>query len=121
MAPEIMNENGYDAFYPDFWSMGVLLFTLLFGTVPFKAQCMEELHALIQKGEFEVPAGVSQDAQDLIKSLIVVNPKKRITIPEILSHPWFKEICEEDSESAEDDEQKESIQQKIENEIEAQK
>lgn len=122
MAPEIMNEDGYESFYPDFWSMGVLLFTLLFGTVPFKAQWMEELHALIQQGEFVIPPGVSQEAQNLIKSLIVVNPKQRITIPEILSHPWFKEIWEEDSESAnDDDEQKESIQQKIENEIEAQK
>ena len=122
MAPEIMNENGYDAFYPDFWSLGVLLFTLLFGTVPFKAQWMEELHALIQKGEFAFPPGVSQEAQNLIERLIVVNPKQRITIPEILSHPWFKEIWEDDSDSSnEDDEEKDTLQQKIEHEIEARK
>lgn len=48
MAPEIMNEDGYEAFYPDFWSLGVLLYTMILGTVPFKASNMEELHMLIK-------------------------------------------------------------------------
>lgn len=92
MPPEIMDEDGYETFYPDLWSLGVLLYAMLFGTVPFKANNMEELHMLIQKGEFEFPQDASEHARSLISGLIVVNPKKRMTLPELLNHPWLKEI-----------------------------
>lgn len=92
MAPEIMHEDGYETFYPDLWSLGVLLYAMLFGTVPFKANNMEELHMMIQKGEFDFPRDASEHAKSLISGLIVVNPKKRMTLPEILNHPWLKEI-----------------------------
>mmetsp|Transcript_4413 Transcript_4413/g.5070 ORF Transcript_4413/g.5070 Transcript_4413/m.5070 type:complete len:88 (+) Transcript_4413:57-320(+) len=87
-----MNEGGYEAFYPDFWSMGVLLFAMLYGSVPFKANNMEDLHILIQKGEFEFPSDASPEAISLIKGLIMVDPMKRLTLPQILNHAWLKEI-----------------------------
>lgn len=106
MAPEIMNEDGYETFYPDFWSLGVLLYAMLFGTVPFKANNMEELHMLIKRGEFDFPPEASPEAKNLISGLIVVNPKKRLTLPEILSHAWLKEISEESDTSDNEEEQK---------------
>jgi serine/threonine protein kinase len=102
LAPEIMNEDGYETFLPDFWSLGVLLYAMLFGTVPFKANNMEELHMLIQKGEFTFPEEASEEAKSLISGLIRVDPKQRLTIPKILNHPWLKEISEE-SDTEEDE------------------
>jgi serine/threonine protein kinase len=92
MAPEIMDEDGYETFYPDFWSLGVLLYAMLFGTVPFKANNMEELHMLIQKGDFDFPPEASKEAKSLISGLIKVDPQNRLTLPKILNHPWIKEI-----------------------------
>ena len=102
MAPEIMDEDGYETFYPDFWSLGVLLYAMLFGTVPFKANNMEELHMLIQKGDFDFPPEASKEAKSLISGLIKVDPQNRLTLPKILNHPWIKEIWEE-SDSSEDE------------------
>ena len=53
IAPEIISNKGYEAYYPDFWSAGVLLYTMLIGTVPFKAGSMSELHQLINKANFK--------------------------------------------------------------------
>lgn len=115
MAPEIMNENGYESFYPDLWSLGVLLYAMLYGAVPFKANNMEELQMLIRQGEFDFPREASEEAKSLISGLIVVNPKKRLTMPELLNHPWLKEICEE-SESSDNDQENEVTQNRVEKE-----
>lgn len=115
MAPEIMNENGYESFYPDLWSLGVLLYAMLYGAVPFKANNMEELQMLIRHGEFDFPREASEEAKSLISGLIVVDPKMRLTLPEVLNHPWLKEICEE-SESSDNDQENENSQNKVEKE-----
>jgi serine/threonine protein kinase KIN1/2 len=69
----------------------VLLYAILCGTVPFKAQSMHELHELIINGRFDYPhqAQISNEARDLIERMLVVNPKDRISISEILKHPWI--------------------------------
>lgn len=47
IAPEVISNKGYEAYYPDIWSAGVLLYAMIFGTVPFKAKSMPALHKLI--------------------------------------------------------------------------
>lgn len=106
LAPEIMNEEGYEAFYPDFWGLGVLLYAMLYGWVPFKANNMDDLHKLIQKGQLSFPDYATPEAEQLIRGLIVVDPKKRLSIPEILNSAWLKEIWE-DSDDSEDENNKE--------------
>lgn len=50
---------------------------------------MRGLFAKIEKGKFEFPDWIKGDAKDLIQKMLRTNPKKRITIPEIMKHPWF--------------------------------
>jgi serine/threonine protein kinase len=57
-----MIDKGYEGFFVDLWSLGVLLFAMLCGTVPFKAPNLEELHILILKGEFNFPNELSLEA-----------------------------------------------------------
>jgi serine/threonine protein kinase len=60
------------------------------GTVPFKAQTMPELNKIILRGSFKLPETLSLPVRDLIKRMLNLIPQNRITIPEILSHPWLK-------------------------------
>jgi 5'-AMP-activated protein kinase catalytic alpha subunit len=62
LAPEIIIDKGYEGFFVDVWSLGVLLFAMLCGTVPFKASNLEDLHKLILKGEFVFPCELSVEA-----------------------------------------------------------
>ena len=101
LAPEIILDKGYEGFFVDVWSLGVLLYAMLTGTVPFKAPNLEELHALILKGSFTFPSHVSQLAQSILRSMIKLEPKDRLTIPQILSHEWLKDT-NEDSETDSD-------------------
>jgi len=50
IAPEIISDGGYEGFSADIWSLGVLLYAMLCGTVPFKASNMHELHEVITSG-----------------------------------------------------------------------
>ena len=89
IAPEILLNKGYEGFAVDIWSTGVVLYAMIYGTVPFKASTMEELHKLIIKGKFKLKESASESVRDLLKKMLEVNPKKRITIPQILCHKWF--------------------------------
>ena len=64
----------------DLWSAGVVLFAMLYGTVPFKANNMEELHKLIIKGKYTLKDDISIEARNLLRGLLEVNPEKRLTI-----------------------------------------
>jgi len=89
IAPEILKNKGYEGFSVDIWSCGVVLYAMLSGTVPFKGNNLNELHDLIMKGKFNNINDISNDAKHLIKCLLEVDPKKRISINNILNHPWL--------------------------------
>lgn len=91
IAPEILRNKGY-GLNVDIWSAGVVLFAMLYGTVPFKAQSMEELHQLILKGKYLLKEDVSEEARDMMRGLLEINPKKRLTIKQIYQHPWLKSM-----------------------------
>ena len=91
IAPEILKDRGY-SFNVDIWSAGVVLFAMLYGTVPFKANNMEELHRMIVKGKYTLKDDISIEARNLLRGLLEVNPDKRLTIEQIYRHKWFSDL-----------------------------
>jgi serine/threonine protein kinase len=63
---------------------------MLSGTVPFKANNMNELHKLIIRGNYQPLKEVSEEAQSLLTALLEIDPKRRISIDQILNHPWIR-------------------------------
>jgi calcium/calmodulin-dependent protein kinase I len=86
VAPEVLSQTPYD-YRCDYWSLGVVLFLMLSGTPPFYHPDHLELFEMIKKGEFNFGArtweNVSDEAKDLIKGLLVVNPEERFTAEQI--------------------------------------
>ena len=92
IAPEILENKGYEGPPVDIWSSGVVLYAMLSGTVPFKSNNLNDLQNLIMTGNFKELSDLSKESNDLLHKLLQINPKKRITIEEALNHPWFNNI-----------------------------
>lgn len=89
-APEVISGNLYAGSEVDVWSCGVILYALLCGTLPFDDESIPNLFKKIKSGMYSLPSHLSQSSRDLILRMLVVDPMKRITIPEIRQHPWFQ-------------------------------
>lgn len=92
IAPEILLDNGYKGFGVDIWSAGVVLYSMLYGTVPFKGNNMSELHSLIIRGKVTYKDDISADAIDLLKVCLECDPSKRMTTDQILKHKWLSDV-----------------------------
>ncbi|CAM9363048.1 unnamed protein product, partial [Scytosiphon promiscuus] len=88
-APEVISGTLYAGAEVDVWSCGVILYALLCGSLPFDDDSIPSLFKKIKSGMYSLPSHLSQLARDLIPRMLVVDPMKRITIPEIRRHPWF--------------------------------
>lgn len=82
IAPELLRGKGY-GLNVDLWSAGVVLFAMLYGTVPFKGASMDELHQLIINGRYTLKEDISKDAIDMLRGLLEINPFRRLTIKQI--------------------------------------
>ena len=81
--------KGYEGFGVDIWSAGVVLYAMIYGTVPFKASVMADLHKLIMKGKYTLKTDASEEVRDLLRKMLELDPRRRLTIPQILCHKWF--------------------------------
>ena len=79
----------------DIWSLGILLYAMVCGTVPFKANTMQDLQKLILRGRYKLPDHLSEEVKDLLQGMIHINPYKRLTLNLILKHPWFETVYTE--------------------------
>jgi len=90
MPPEIVQKKDYLGPSADMWSCGILLYTILCGSFPFRAMNEKELYAKIVKGVYVLPEHLSLDSKALISKMLVVNPSNRLTVDEVLSDPWMQ-------------------------------
>ena len=88
-SPEMVTGNNYDGVMIDIWSTGIILFAMLCGYLPFEDKNNEKLFKKIAECKIEYPEYLSEVSLDLLKKIIVPNPKERITIPEIKKHPFY--------------------------------
>jgi len=89
-APELIKGKGYHGEKIDVWSMGVILYAMLCGGMPFQhdeSGTMASLLHRIRKGVYEMAPEFSRDARDLIWRILQVNPKNRIDLDQIWQHP----------------------------------
>ncbi|MBA0712333.1 hypothetical protein Golax_011441 [Gossypium laxum] len=89
-APEVISGKLYAGPEVDVWSCGVILYALLCGTLPFDDENIPNLFKKIKGGIYTLPSHLSPGARDLIPRMLVVDPMKRMTIPEIRQHRWFQ-------------------------------
>ena len=92
IAPEILESKGYEGPPVDIWSSGVVLYSMLSGTVPFRANNLNDLQNMIMSGTFKEIPDLSKECNDLLHKLLQINPKKRIKVEEALNHPWFNNV-----------------------------
>ncbi|KAL6333274.1 hypothetical protein AAG906_028457 [Vitis piasezkii] len=90
VAPEVINNKGYDGAKADLWSCGVILFVLMAGYLPFEESNLMALYKKIFKADFTFPPWLSSSAKKLIKRILDPNPETRITIAEVIENEWFK-------------------------------
>ena len=91
-APEVIDRKNYDgySFKADIWSLGVIMYNLLTGILPF-FDTNDNIYSKIINGSFSFPDDIEigKAAKDLIKQILEVNPKKRPDLNQILSHEFF--------------------------------
>ncbi|XP_038115259.1 ribosomal protein S6 kinase alpha-5 [Culex quinquefasciatus] len=105
-APEVFEGRSYALESSDLWSLGVVLYTMLCGQAPFtprqffghsnlasSAKQMEIIMSKIQRGSFDLESStwvcVSEEAKDLVRRLLSVDPDRRITMEQLLVHDWL--------------------------------
>ncbi|KAH0552300.1 maternal embryonic leucine zipper kinase-like [Cotesia glomerata] len=87
-APELILGKKYLGSEVDIWSMGVLLYALLCGFLPFDDNNIDNLYKKILSGNFDEPSWLSGSSKRLIRAMLQTDPKKRITIEELCNHSW---------------------------------
>jgi serine/threonine protein kinase len=92
IAPEILLDKGYYGFGVDIWSAGVVLYAMLYGTVPFKANNMSELQSIIIKAKYSLKEDISLEARDLLRGMMEKDPNKRLSVSQILQHKWLEDV-----------------------------
>ncbi|XP_003386170.1 PREDICTED: hormonally up-regulated neu tumor-associated kinase homolog [Amphimedon queenslandica] len=92
-APELLGQKQYDRAV-DIWSIGVNMYAMLTGCLPFTVEPFNitALHAkMLQNKMNPIPDHISANATDLLRRMLTASPDKRITMDELIAHPWLSE------------------------------
>lgn len=90
VAPELLVNKEYDGAAADVWSCGVILFELLAGHLPFDDSSLMNLYKKISRAEYKFPEWFTENQKKLISGIFDPNPKRRLTVPEIIENEWFQ-------------------------------
>ncbi|CAG7942867.1 unnamed protein product [Penicillium salamii] len=88
-APEIIYGKKYRGDRADMWSCGIILYALLTGYLPFDGGNLAETLRLVKKGDYMIPANLSDESADLIQRILQKRPEDRISMQNIWMHPLF--------------------------------
>lgn len=97
-APELFQGKKYDGPEVDVWSLGVILYTLVSGSLPFDGQNLKELRERVLRGKYRIPFYMSTDCENLLKRFLVLNPSKRGTLEQIMKDRWINAGHDDDDE-----------------------
>ncbi|XP_016296737.1 serine/threonine-protein kinase SIK1-like [Sinocyclocheilus anshuiensis] len=89
-APEVFEGKEYEGPSLDIWSLGVLLYVLVCGTLPFDGTTLPALRRRVTDGRFRVPFFMSQECESLIRRMLTVDPAKRFSVAQIKQHRWMQ-------------------------------
>uniref|UniRef100_A0A0P5QAR8 MAP/microtubule affinity-regulating kinase 3 n=1 Tax=Daphnia magna TaxID=35525 RepID=A0A0P5QAR8_9CRUS len=95
-APELFQGKKYDGPEVDVWSLGVILYTLVSGSLPFDGSTLRELRERVLRGKYRIPFYMSTDCENLLKKFLVLNPTKRASLEAIMKDKWMNMGHEED-------------------------
>ncbi|GAU88710.1 hypothetical protein RvY_01351-2 [Ramazzottius varieornatus] len=95
-APELFQGKKYDGPEVDVWSLGVILYTLVSGSLPFDGQNLKELRERVLRGKYRIPFYMSTDCENLLRKFLVLNPTKRSSLETIMKDRWMNIGYEDD-------------------------
>ena len=87
-APELFEGKQYVGPKADIWSLGVVLYVLVSGSLPFDGATLQELRSRVVGCQYRVPFFLSEQCEQLLKGLLVIDPERRLSLEQIASHPW---------------------------------
>uniref|UniRef100_A0A8C2JD80 non-specific serine/threonine protein kinase n=1 Tax=Cyprinus carpio TaxID=7962 RepID=A0A8C2JD80_CYPCA len=88
-APEVFEGQQYEGPQLDIWSMGVVLYVLVCGALPFDGPSLPILRQRVLEGRFRIPYFMTEDCEHLIRRMLVLDPSKRLSIGQIKEHKWM--------------------------------
>ncbi|CAI2368560.1 unnamed protein product [Moneuplotes crassus] len=91
-APEMIAGQSYHGDKVDVWSVGIVLYAMVCGYLPFEDPVTKKLYKKILSADYKIPKYVSSSVRDLITKILNTNPDERYTIGEIMEHPWFVKV-----------------------------
>ncbi|CAB0019464.1 unnamed protein product, partial [Nesidiocoris tenuis] len=88
-APEVFEGKKYTGPEIDIWSLGVVLYVLVCGALPFDGSTLHTLRDRVLSGRFRIPYFMSSDCEHLIRKMLVLEPSKRYSVEQIKRHRWM--------------------------------
>lgn len=91
-APELFRDEHYVGVYVDVWALGVMLFFMVAGTMPFRADTVAKLKRCILDGAFTVPVWVPEPCRRLIHGILQPQPSERYSLEQMMSSEWLENV-----------------------------